>query len=417
MTKFITPNTSFLFFTLLLSFAGCEFNKVYIKMELADTINNSPTSVTSGLNQISVSPTHSCALYTTGAVKCWGNNDRGQLGNGATTNSSIPVNVVGLSSKVTQIATAYAHTCALINDGSVKCWGSNNSYQLGDGTTNNSLTPVTVVGLTSKAIQIVTNDESNGNYGWGCALLDTSIIQCWGGMPDGLGDGVNSSSATPITVLGSAGAKKIAIGSDHACFITSSNGVKCWGGGVGGKLGNGLSIASQTPVDVTGLSSGVADISVGSSGWDNDGFSCAVLKAGTVKCWGNNGYGQLGDGTMNSSAVPVDVLNITNAVSVYVAQSQGNLHGHACVLDSNKLLSCWGSNVNGVLGDGTTNDQLSPISINVFSGPISSFSNLGDGNNGGGHSCAMKSDDTINCWGLNWAGQLGNGTTSDRLTP
>lgn len=329
---------------------------------------------------------HTCALTTAGAVKCWGYNGRGQLGDGTMQSQSTPVNVVGLGNGVVAIAANERHTCALTTDGGVKCWGWNESGQLGDGTTQNQSTPVDVVGLTSGVAAISAGTEHS------CALTTAGGVKCWGANWEGrLGDGtVQHPSLTPVDVVGlSRGVAAIAAGGSHTCALSASGGVKCWGGNNFGRLGDGSWQNQLTPVDVTGLSSGVAAIIAGS------GHTCALTTAGGVKCWGWNGNGELGDGTTLNQSIPVDVLNLSSGVAGISASEM-----HTCALTSTGGVKCWGLNESGQLGDGTAQNQSIPVDV---VGLGSSIATVATGNR---HTCALTTTGGVKCWG-------GSGLTGD----
>ncbi len=212
------------------------------------------------------------------------------------------MDVVGLSSGVKAIAATGLSTCALTNGGGVKCWGDNQWVQLGDGTSTNRSTPVDVVGLSS-GVQAVT---VAGHHT--CALLDSGSVKCWGFNYGGeVGDGTSGVfRSMPVNVVGlSSGVSAVAAGGAHTCALLNSGGVKCWGWNNFNQLGDGTSTNRLTPVDVVGLSSSVH--ALGSNLGNNS--TCVLMSNGGVKCWGLNDYNQLGDGTTTNRSTPVDVLH------------------------------------------------------------------------------------------------------------
>ena len=347
-----------------------------------------PPALAETASAVSTGHGYSCALTVSGGVLCWGANGSGQLGDGGTTRSAIPVPVVGLSSGVIAISAGGTHTCAVTSGGAVKCWGSNDYGELGDGTTFTRTLPVDVVGLASGVATV----ESGGNGT--CALTTGGGVKCWG-SPDGDGDA--ETDVTPTDVVGlSSGVVAIAMGGGRACALTDAGGVKCWGSG---GLGDGTAHGSLVPVDVVGLQSGVASISAG------DSHTCAVTTGGGVKCWGYNQFGRLGDGTQTNRRVPVDVVGLASGV---VSAAAGN--AHTCAVTKAGGAKCWGWNHWGRLGTGTTADSLTPVDVSHLTIGAAALSV-------GGHSCALTVVGGVKCWGPNRLGQLGIGTRSARYVP
>jgi alpha-tubulin suppressor-like RCC1 family protein len=312
----------------------------------------------------------------------------------------------------------------VLSGGTIECWGGNPWGQLGDGTTNNATTPTAVSGPTGVTSVSV-------GYQSACALLSNGTVQCWGDNNEGqigysptLSETCGSSSLkcqrTPIGVSGVTGATAITVGEFHACALVSGGGVECWGDNQYGELGDGVSGAgtnSSSPVTVSGLS-GATAISAGTD------FVCALLSGGTVECWGDNDFGQLGNGTMTSSSTPVTVSGVSGARAIAAGD------GFACALLSAGTVACWGYSQNGQLGNGSTTGpdlccydkgadggcvatspcSTTPVAVSCLSG-VTAISA------GGAATCALLSGGTVECWGYNENGELGNGTMTFSATP
>jgi len=314
----------------------------------------------------------SCALTRAGGVKCWGYNGEDQLGTGqqGLVASSVPVDVSGLATGVAALAGGDRHTCALMSAGGVKCWGMADSGELGDGTTLRRLAPVDVVGLSSGVKAVAASVDSS------CALTTAGAVKCWGSNTSGaLGDGTTTNRSAPVDVVGlGSGVTALTVG----CAVTTAGAVKCWGGSYG-----------LTPVDVFAPGSGIVAVT----------HACALTSAGGVKCWGRNDRGQVGDGTTVDRATPVDVVGLTSGVTAVSAWG-----GHACALLSAGGVKCWGENDFGQVGDGTTVDRLSPVGVAGLSSGVTAISA------GVFHTCAVLHDGGVKCWGVSGVGQLGDGS-------
>jgi alpha-tubulin suppressor-like RCC1 family protein len=363
----------------------------------ASAIAFTVTGLLPGGAKISAGRGHTCAVTSGSGVKCWGNNFSGQLGNGTLTDSSTPVDVIGLQNGVVAVSAGEAHTCALTVQRAVKCWGNNNDGKLGNGTTTHSSTPVDVSGLQSGVVAISVGGVHT------CALTSTGGVKRWGKNNAGqLGDGTKFSRSTPVYVSGlESGVVAISAGYIHTCALTVDGAAYCWGSDLDGQLGDDRpSVLSTLPVGVIGLESGVGRISGGGE------HTCAVTSAGAAKCWGSNFDGELGDGTTTERFTPVDVSGLQSGVGGISAG-----YSHTCAVTSAGAAKCWGSNFDGELGNGTTTSSSIPVNV---SGLQSGVAELSAGDE---HTCARLSTGATKCWGSNFDGELGNGTTTSSSTP
>lgn len=308
------------------------------------------SGLASGVSAISAGNDHTCALTTNGGVKCWGDNFYGRLGDNTTTDRLIPTDVPGLTSGVSAVSTGMTHTCAVTTGGGVKCWGGNYAGQVGDNTVVHRQVPVGVWGLGSGVLSVRTGDHHT------CALTTGGAVWCWGRTLQNNGTWVNRRMPVQVQGLGS-GVQAISAGGTHTCALTTGRAVKCWGTGASGELGDDSATDRSTPVQVSGLGSGVQAISAGFR------YTCALTTDGRVKCWGDNGLGRLGDGTTTTRIVPANVLGLTgNTMTI----SAGVIH--ACATTADGAAKCWGGNWEGHLGDGTTTDRLIPVDVFGLSG-------------------------------------------------
>ncbi len=299
----------------------------------------------SGVTGVASGGNHTCVLLSNGHLDCWGEGDWGQLGDGTTVGSESPVAVQGMT-EATQVSAGTRHTCAVLSSGQVDCWGAGESGQLGDGTTNKSDTPVKVMSV-SHAVAVTAGDED------ACALLSNHEIDCWGADGEGeLGNGTTKETQDkPVKVKGISDAIGVSAGHEHTCALLPGGHVDCWGDDEFGQLGNGSTEPdSDVPVEVRDISD-ATEVSGGRE------FTCARLSSGHVDCWGHNSEGELGNGTTEDTDTPVEVPGITEAVSVVAGWA------HTCAQLASGHVDCWGNNDRGQLGNGTEEPSLTPVEV------------------------------------------------------
>jgi alpha-tubulin suppressor-like RCC1 family protein len=341
------------------------------------------TLIPSGAVAVSTGGDHDCALMDDGGVKCWGENDFGAVGAGILNSHNDPIDVIGLDSDITAISAGGYHTCALTDRSTVKCWGLNNYGQLGDGTKANKSAPVDVLNATRvKAV------SAGGSHT--CYLSNASRVWCFGRNGNGqLGNGTNQDQTQPGLVSLGVSITQVVTGIYHTCVLTNSGNVKCFGHNGSMELGDGTNTDRNTPVDVQRLS-GVKEIS------SRSGLhTCALLESGEVKCWGWNGFGQLGDGSYQNRSTPVTVVGLSSGAT---AISAGGYH--TCALLSDGTVQCWGKNTLGELANGGHDAAPKPSDV-VGISSVTAVS-------AGGYAATTDIDDTcvllprgmVKCWGF-----------------
>lgn len=338
---------------------------------------------------------HICAALTNGTVKCWGSNQHGQLGNGTTTPFETANPIPGLVSGVsgaTNVSSGSDFTCVVANG--VRCWGQNADGQLGDGTTTERTTPVAVSNVAGAV------DLAAGAYHT-CALIQGGTVKCWGQNDFGqLGNGSNADSLTPVSVAGITEAVQISAGTYATCVLNGDGTAQCWGGNFGGVLGNGTTTNSNVPTTVVNLSQlSSSSITVG------DGHACAS-EAEAELCWGTNYAGQLGNvnGDFNPHPVPASVPSLSGGMKL----AAGGLH--TCGTRVGEAITCWGFNGEGQLGNGAFSTAQGPVETVQISDVDLLVA-------GGDNTCAVTQDGALRCWGGNDVGQVGDGTTANRNVP
>ncbi len=335
---------------------------------------------------------HSCAKRPNGIGLCWGGNTSGQLGNGTTTQSLTPVTVTGAMNWA-QLSSRESHSCGVdvLNTG--YCWGMNTNGQVGDNTTTTRLNPVALGG--GGVWQKIATGASHT-----CGLKTNGSIACWGLNTKGqLGDGTTTQRLTPVTVMGGGTFIDVAVGSFSTCAVTTANAVYCWGRGDSGQIGNGaMTMTNPAPTLASILIGAYSKVAVGMN------FACAQqLSGGLVMCWGNGIKGQLGNGSTTSAIANSVVVSGSNFEKIEAGPES------VCAYSSfTNEVRCWGDNAFGQLGDGTTTNRSSPVLVgsqylDVFVGKF--------------HACGLTTSGGTRCWGINTHGQLGDGTTTNRPAP
>jgi alpha-tubulin suppressor-like RCC1 family protein len=301
---------------------------------------------------------HACAVLRSGAIECWGISPYGELGDGSTNASEVPVRVTGITNAVA-VSADYGNTCAVLATGGVDCWGNNSVGQLGDGTIGpaldeSALVPVAVSGITN-AVGVTVDEGDN------CAVLATGGVECWGLTHVGeLGGPDKYESDVPVPVPGITNATAIASDDDHACVVLATGGVECWGVDDFLQLGPVIppetryQSYSATPLPVTGITDATA-ITAGAA------HSCALLSSGGVDCWGEGFEGQLGNNEPGfQSGTPVAAKGITTATAIAAGAY------HTCAVLTGGGMDCWGRNMFGELGDGKIENSHVPVPVSGF---------------------------------------------------
>ncbi len=353
---------------------------------------------------------HTCALSSDGQVLCWGLNTSGQIGDGTTTNRAVPTAVAGLPNAVA-VAAGGSYSCALLHDGRVKCWGDNSFGQLGNGTFTPTALPAFVTGIGGASMPAIAITAGAMHA---CAVLSDGTAKCWGRNTEGeIGDGTTTHRNVPVAVPGLSALLAMSAGSSHTCAINLAGEALCWGANANGQLGDGTLTARLSPVPVSNIAHGQPRLAIGISAGRS--HTCAHFLSGPsiggaqalggVACWGANSRGQVGVPSLNPNfTTPATVASVANVKDIAV---NGD---HSCALLASGTLRCWGENLEGEAGNGTSGGSgtaaLTPSLTGVRALAVGYY-----------HTCAVLSNGTAECWGRNTQGQLGNGTTTTQLLP
>ncbi|MBM3805389.1 MAG: hypothetical protein FJW19_01915, partial [Actinobacteria bacterium] len=409
------------------------------------TSSGAATQTRAIMRYLDLGTAHTCALLDDSTVKCWGLGSSGQLGQSATASlgdgagemgDSLSAIDLGTGRTATMIVTGASHSCALLDNNTVKCWGLGTNGRLGYGAVTSLGRTTGQMGDALSAVSLGTGRTATGlsaGSAHTCALLDNGTVKCWGlntdgqlglGDTDDRGDDAGEMGDSLATVSLGTGRTAIAVsaGGTHTCALLDNDTVKCWGGGANGRLGYG---DQNTLGDDAGeMGDSLATVSLGTgrtakaiSG--GDAHSCAVLDNNTIKCWGNGADGRLGNGALNSLGDNADEMGDSlAAVSLGTGRTANAISSgtsHTCVVLDNGAVKCWGYGVSGRLGSGATmslgdaagemGDAL--VAVDLGTGRTAKAISAGDA-----HSCAVLDNNTVKCWGSGSNGRLGYAATA-----
>jgi alpha-tubulin suppressor-like RCC1 family protein len=383
----------------------------------AAVVGVGPVSGPGRVTGVSAGGAHTCVSEDPAITKCWGSDLSGQLGDGTAAAPAATATPAVTDIQRARVTTGDAHTC-VFEPKKLECFGDDASGQLGDGVVGYPIAdavPATVPGFTnpkSAKVALAATDLSHG-ADHRCVIEVGGALRCWGSDYTGqLGDGTLQSPAVslvPSIVPGASGSLDVAAGGGHTCAVLPGGTVRCWGYDSVGQVGDGdagLPDVVLTPVTVDGLSGAIA-VTAG------DRHSCALVVGGSVRCWGYDGDGQIGDGVIttpaaNSSAVPV--VGVSDAVSVSAGAR------HTCAVRATGSVVCWGADDVGQLGDGTVSSPAanpSPVTVVGITDAVAVSA-------GTSHTCAVRATGAVVCWGSDVSGALGDGTIAapaNRATP
>jgi alpha-tubulin suppressor-like RCC1 family protein len=350
--------------------------------------------------QVVAGDQHVCALTSDGTAYCWGYNRMGQLGDGTNTDRKVPT-LVGGSTKFARLAAGRYFTCGLTSAGATWCWGDNSSGQLGIGTTGagsdsaNKNAPGLVQG--NVVLQSIVAGQNHV-----CGVTAAGAAYCWGSYPSGqLGNGLGQDQTAPGRSAAALTLKSLALGGDtHTCGLTADGTAWCWGNNTFGQLGDGKksNAGQREPSAVTGGQK-FTMLALGRTS------TCGLIADGSAYCWGSNAQGQLGDGTVEERLAPVRAAPTLKFASLTAGDSQ------TCGVTSDGTAHCWGSNAFGQLGSGTSGGQQT-AAVAVAGGV--KFATVTGGEE---FTCGVGIDRAAYCWGSNRAGWLGDGTDVQRTAP
>jgi alpha-tubulin suppressor-like RCC1 family protein len=362
-----------------------------------------PVSIPGSVAQLSCGAFTNCVTLVDGDVYCWGDNSKGQFGDGTTVWSAVPrrASLLANLGPVRMVATGYGSSCAALVTKAVYCYGLNSNGQLGQGTVTSLTKASPDLPNTFPSSADVRQASCGSNFC--CALAGaTQTVSCWGSNGGYIGNGYPSGAAVAVPVAVRQGVLSVGTGNEHTCVLLAGGTVQCWGSNGYGQLGVPPSTFSVTLASLALPVTGLQNVVQLASGTD---FNCVVNTSGLVQCWGSNRQGQLGINSLLSNFYePMTVLDLGTVSQVSCGNTQ------TCAVLTNGDLRCWGGNSQGQQGVGNTTNLLRPGPVILTRvaevAPSTSFT------------CALLINGTVLCWGSDLYGQLGDGPSSvNRLVP
>jgi alpha-tubulin suppressor-like RCC1 family protein len=406
--------------------------------QFADAIDHASVG---GLKRIVSGLAHTCVLTGQSRVRCWGDNEFGQLGYGNVIDvgdnptrlpyaaGDVPLPVDPMThlplDPVMQLVAGHNHTCVLLESGLVTCWGDNRFGQLGYNRTDNLADDEAVTSFGYVTVgDLATRIAAGGDHT--CAILQSGAVRCWGrndfgqlgrGNTATIGDNETVFSAGNVDLGAGVIVKDLALGDSHTCVLLTTGAVRCWGRNDVGQLGygNSTNLGDNEPInnlpDVS-LTGTVRKLVAGNA------HTCALTFAGTLRCWGDDFFGQLGQGFGGgnrgwgdqANELPSTLPGDINTGAQVTDVTAGGFH--TCALSSDGQLKCWGRNDFGELGYGFIGHQAAPPATGVNLDGVTAYSITA----GNVHTCALRSNGTARCWGLGNDGRLGRGSTATSAT-
>lgn len=345
---------------------------------------------------------HACGIKANGSLWCWGRNGYGQVGDNTTTDRLVPTQVSGGGTWI-DVGTGYntfqGFSCAIKSDNTLHCWGDNGGGKTGRNlSTGSTLVPTQVSGGGSW-LSLSTGVNHS------CAIKTDNSLWCWGSNSTGqLGDNSITQRLVPTAVNGGGAWKLVTAGDTHTCGIKTDDSLWCWGGNSSGKTGGNLTAGNTlVPTQISGGGTW-KNVSAGMT------HTCAIKSNDSLWCWGSNWYGELADGSMTQSAVPVASSDSGSWKNVTAGSRR------TCAIKQDNSMRCWGEKSAAGFGNNTTGAVSYPVEI-AGGGLWRSISSQDDAYYQYTHTCAIKADGSLWCWGAGYSGELGNGDTEDQYLP